>query len=118
MIMAKARNSTGLTSAQMEQLCQAEQLERTLHLLFNMNHWAKARERLFFPDRQGLYQVKAAILRQAHAVGAIEASAYIDGTEGFGKDITLDIAADLVPELLTDRLPVLSHPNPYLSDIH
>jgi len=62
--MSQAPNSTGLTSSQMEQLCQPEQLERTLHLLFNMNHWAKARERLFFPDRQGLYQVKAAILRR------------------------------------------------------
>src|SRR5258708_7113569 len=102
--MSQAPNSAGLTSSQMEQLCQPEQLERTLHLLFNMNHWAKARERLFFPDRQGLYQVKAAILRQAHAVGAIEASAYIDGTEGFGKDITLDIAADLVAEVVTERL--------------
>src|SRR5258708_27139167 len=95
MPMPHARNFTALTSSQLERLCQPEQLEHTLHLLFNMNHWAKARERLFFADRQGLYQVKAAILRQAHAVGAIEASAYIDGTEGFGKDITLDIAADL-----------------------
>lgn len=116
--MSQAPNSTGLTSSQMEQLCQPEQLERTLHLLFNMNHWAKARERLFFPDRQGLYQVKAAILRQAHAVGAIEASAYIDGTEGFGKDITLDIAADLVAEVVTERLAGLSDPDPFMSDIH
>ena len=51
--MSQAPNSTGLTSSQMEQLCQPEQLERTLRLLFDMNHWAKARERLFFVDRQG-----------------------------------------------------------------
>ncbi len=57
--------------------------------------------------------MKAAILRQAHAVGAIEASAYIDGTEGFGKDITLDIAADLVAEVVTERLAGLSDPDPF-----
>src|SRR5216683_1951007 len=116
--MSQTPHPTGLTSSQLEQLCQPEQLERTLHLLFFMNHWAKSRERLFFADRQGLYQVKAAILRQAHAVGAIEASAYIDGTEGFGKDITLDIAADLVAEVVTERLAGLSDPDPFMSDIH
>src|SRR6266851_4960011 len=100
MQISQAPDFPGLTSSQLEQLCQPEQLERTLHLLFHMNHWAKARERLFFADRQGLYQVKAAVLRQAWAVGTIEATAYIDGIQGFGKDITLDIAADLVAEVV------------------
>ena len=82
-------NSAGLSQSQLEQLCGPEQLERTLHLLFYLSHWAKARERLFFVDRQGLYVVKAAVLRQAYAVGTIEATAYIDGTAGFGKDVML-----------------------------
>jgi hypothetical protein len=118
MHMPQIPDSTGLTSSQLEQLCQPEQLERTLHLLFYMNHWAKARERLFFADRQGLYQVKAAVLRRAYAVGAIEAVAYINGTQGFGKDITLDIAADIAAEVLIERLAGLSDPDPYMSDIH
>jgi len=116
--MSPARNSTGLTPYQLEQLCQPEQLERTLHLLFYMNHWAKARERLFFVDRQGLYGVKAALLHQAHAIGAIEATAYIDGTSGFGKDLTLAIAADVAAEGVIERLAGLSDPDPYMSDIH
>ena len=116
--MSQAYTSTGLTSSQLEQLCQPEQLERTLHLLFFMNHWAKARERLFFADRQGLYQVKAVVLRQAYALGAIESSAYIDGTAGFGKDITLELAADIAAEAVTERLAGLSDPDPFMSDIH
>src|SRR5260370_16574619 len=64
MQISTERNSTTLTPSQLEQLCQPQQLERTLYLLFNMNHWAKAREQLFFVDRQGIYAVKAALLRQ------------------------------------------------------
>ncbi len=117
MQMSQACNSTGLTSSQLEQLCQPEQLERTLHLLFYMNHWAKEREQLFFADRQGLYQVKAAILQHAYAIGAIEATAYIDGTQGFGKDIILDTAADIAAEVVIERLDGLSDPDPFMSDI-
>jgi len=118
MQISTERNSTGLTPSQLEQLCQPEQLERTLYLLFNMNHWAKAREQLFFVDRQGLYAVKAALLRQAYAIGAIEATAYIDGTPGFGKDIALAIAAEVAAEGVIERLAGLSDPDPYMSDIH
>src|SRR5712691_10766309 len=109
---------TGLTSARLEQLCQPEQLERTLHLLFYVNHWAKEREQLFFADRQGLYQVKAAVLQQEYTVGAIEAIAYIDGTQGFGKDMSLDSAADIAAEGVIERLEGLSDPDPFMSDIH
>ena len=116
--MLQTPHHTGLTSSQLEQLCQPEQLERTLHLLFHLNHWAKAREQLFFADRQGLYRVKAALLRQAFAMGAIEATAYIDGTQSFGKDIDLALAADIASEVIVERLEGLSDPDPYMSDIH
>jgi len=118
MQISTERNSTGLTPSQLEQLCQPQQLERTLYLIFNMNHWAKAREELFFVDRQGLYAVKAALLRQACTIGAIEATAYIDGTPGFGTDITLAIAADVAAEGVIERLAGLCDPDPYMSDIH
>ena len=118
MQMSQAPDFPGLTSSQLQQLCQPEQLERTLHLIFHMNHWAKARERLFFADRQGLYQVKVAVLQQAWAVGAIEATAYVDGIQGFGKDITLDMAADIAAEGVVERLEGLSNPGLYMSDIH
>ena len=119
-IMQKLQTNhlAGLTPTQLEQLCLPEHLERVLHLLFHLNHWAKARERLFYADRQGLYQVKAAVLQQAYTVGAIEVVAYIDGTQGFGKDINLDIAADIAAEVVIERLDGLSDPDPFLSDIH
>ncbi len=107
----------GLTSLQMEGLCQPEHLERTLCLLFYVNHWAKERERLFFADRQGLYEVKAALLQHLYAKGAIEAVAYIDGIQGFGKEIDIAIAADLAAEAVVERLEGLSDPDPYMSDI-
>jgi hypothetical protein len=56
MQISQESNVAGLTASQLEQLCQPEQLERTLFLLFHLNHWAKAREQLFFADRQGLYK--------------------------------------------------------------
>src|ERR1700686_4548904 len=107
----------GLTLLQMEELCQPEHLERTLCLLFYVNHWAKERERLFFADRQGLYEVKAALLQQVYAIGSIEAVAYIDGMQGFGKEIDTAIAADLAAEAVVERLEGLSDPDPYMSDI-
>ena len=58
----------GLPPSRLEWLCQPAQIERTLHLLFSLNHWAKAREQLLYADRQGLYQVKAAVVQQAVAV--------------------------------------------------
>jgi hypothetical protein len=107
----------GLTSLQIEELCQPEHLERTLCLLFYVNHWAKEREHLFFADRQGLYEMKAALLHHLFAKGAIEAVAYIDGIQGFGKEIDIAIAADLAAETVVERLEGLSDPDPYMSDI-
>src|SRR5271154_5827710 len=65
--------STGLTMTRLKQLCQPGRIENTMHMLFALNHWAKARERLFFADRQGLYRVKTALLRQAYKSGSVRA---------------------------------------------
>ena len=51
---ADSYEGAGLTLSHLEELCQTERIERTLCLLFYLNHWAKAREQLFFADRQGL----------------------------------------------------------------
>lgn len=93
---------------QLEQLCQIERIEETMRLLFALNHWAKARERLFFADRQGLYKIKAATLQQAYASGLLTAKAYIDGTDGFGADLSFDLAADIATEGFLWRLEELS----------
>lgn len=107
----------GLTSSQLDALCQPERLERTLCLLFYLNHWAKEREQLFFADRQGLYEVKAVLLHHLYVTGAIEAVAFIDGIQGFGKEIDIAIAADLAAEDVVERLEGLSDLDPYMADI-
>ena len=105
--MSQKQQASIFTAAQLEQLCQGEQIEHTLHLLFSLNHWAKARERLFYADRQGLYTVKGAILRQAYLAGLIEARGYIDGIEGFGAELAFDIAANITAESVLWRLEEL-----------
>ncbi len=106
--MVQVTQETGLTTSQLEQLCQVDQIEETMRLLFALNHWAKARERLFFADRQGLYQVKAVVLRQAYAPGWLTAKAYIDGKEGFGAELSFDLAADIAAEGFLWRLEELA----------
>ncbi len=104
--MLQETQTAGLTASQLVRLCQPEQIERTMHLLFALNHWAKARERLFFADRQGLYKVKAALLRQAYEAGQIVARAYIDGTAAFGAELkwTIELAAEMSAETILWQL--------------
>jgi hypothetical protein len=97
----------GLPPSRLEWLCQPAQFERTLHLLFSLNHWAKAREQLLYADRQGLYQVKAAVVQQAVAVELIRPIAYIDGSAAFAGDYPFDLAADMATEVFLDRLAML-----------
>ena len=108
MLQEQQEQAACLTASQLEQLCQPEQVERTMQLLFALNHWAKARERLFFADRQGLYRVKAALLSRAYATGSIEATAYIDGKDGFGAELAFDMAADIAAEGFLWRLEELA----------
>lgn len=114
---ADSSDFAGLSSSQLEVLCQSERIERTLCLLFYLNHWAKEREHLFFADRQGLYEVKAVLLHHLYVTGAIEAVAYIDGIQGFGKEIDIAIAADLAAEGVVEHLAGLSDSDPCISDI-
>jgi hypothetical protein len=80
----------GIPRTRLAWLCQPEHVEHTLRLLYSLNHWARARERLLYADRQGLYRVKAALVRQAFAAGLIGPVSYSDGTGGFARDLSLD----------------------------
>jgi hypothetical protein len=104
----------GIPPSRLAWLCQPERIERTLHLLFSLNHWAKARERLLYADRQGLYRVKAALVRQAFAAGLVSPVSYIDGSRGFAREFSLDLAADIATEVFIDRLAMLLEDDEYL----
>ncbi|MGZ3628312.1 MAG: hypothetical protein ACXVDN_11655 [Ktedonobacteraceae bacterium] len=97
----------GIPSSRLEWLCQPAQIGRTLHLLFSLNHWAKAKEQLLYADRQGLYKVKAAIVQQAVAAGLIRPVAYVDGSAAFAGDYSFDLAADVATEAFLDGLAML-----------
>ncbi|HLZ59374.1 MAG TPA: hypothetical protein VKR06_20715 [Ktedonosporobacter sp.] len=94
----------GLQPARLEWLCQPAQIEQTLYLIYHLNHWAKAREDLLYVDRQGLYQVKGAIVRQAYAAGTVLPVAYIDGSSIFGRDYSIECASDMATEVFLDRI--------------
>ncbi len=97
----------GLPPSRLEWLCQPAQIERTLRLLFYLNHWAKAREQLLYADRQGFYQVKATVVQQAVAAELIRPVAFIDGSAVFAGDYSFDLAADMATEVFLDRLAML-----------
>jgi hypothetical protein len=104
----------GIPPSRLEWLCQPAQIERTLHLLFYLNHWAKAREQLLYADRQGLYKVKAALVQQAVAAELINPAAYIDGSAVFARDYSFDLAADMATEVFLDRLAMLFEEDEHL----
>jgi hypothetical protein len=104
----------GIPPSRLAWLCQPERIERTLHLLFSLNHWATARERLLYADRQGLYRVKAAVVQQACAAGLLNPVSYIDGRTGFAREFSLDLAADIATGVFIERLVMLIEDDEYL----
>jgi hypothetical protein len=104
----------GIPPSRLEWLCQPAQIERTLHLLFSLNHWAKAREQLLYADRQGLYQVKTAVVQQAVAAEVIRPIAYIDGSAAFAGEYSFDLAADMATEMFLDGLAMLFEEDAHL----
>ncbi len=107
----------GILPSRLAWLCQLEQIERTLHLLFHLNHWAKASDSLFYADRQGLYTIKAAFIQQAYAAHALQPVAYIDGIATFARDFTIEMATDIAAEFLLDRLSLLFEKRRHSSSI-
>src|SRR5258706_117712 len=89
----------GIPSSRLKWLCQPAQIERTLHLLFYLNHWAKAREQLLYADRHGLSKLKAEVVQQAVAAQLINPAAYIDRPAAFARDYSFDLAADMAAEV-------------------
>ncbi len=104
----------GIPPSTLAWLCQPERIERTLHLLFSLNHWARARERLLYADRQGLYRVKAAVVQQAFAAGLLNPVSYIDGRASFAREFSPGLAADIATEVFIERLTMLIEGDEYL----
>ncbi len=80
--------------SRLEWLCQPEQIEHTLRLLFCLSAWKRASNRLLYPDRQGLAEVQAMVLEQASKVGMVQPTTYVDGTARFPGELLLESAAE------------------------
>ncbi|GCE04879.1 hypothetical protein [Dictyobacter aurantiacus] len=91
----------------LEWLCLPEQIEGTLLQISHLNHWAKAADRLYYDDRQGLYSVKARFLKQAYYNGTVQPVGYVDGGAAFPKNFAVEsaaaVAADFLLETLEDK---------------
>ena len=81
-------------SSRLEWLCQPEQIEQTLCLLFYLNAWKKASRRLLYADRQGLREAQSLILEQATKMGLVRAALYLDGRRRFPGELLLESAAE------------------------
>lgn len=104
--------NAGMLPGQITTLCVVEHIEDTLHKLFFLNHWAKARDRLLYADRQGLYQVKARLLQEAYQAGHIRAISYVSSSAPFvpfGESVWVDGAVEWFLEALWESFS--EHPN-------
>ena len=91
-------------------LCQPEQIEHTLHLLFCLSAWKRASDRLLYLDRQGLQEVQAVVLEQASKVGLVQPTTYLDGTARFPRELLLESAAENAARGLVIHLKGLRDP--------
>jgi hypothetical protein len=103
---------SGLTLERLDWLCQPDHLEETLRLLSYLNQWAKARDKLLYEDRQGLYEVKATLLEAAYQTGQVQLVGYIDGTVGAFDKLMPDHAASSAAAIFTDDLTYIDLKSP------
>ena len=86
--------SNAIFPSRLEWLCQPEQIEQTLHLLYALNAWKKANQQLLYVDRLGLSEAQALVLEQATKMNMVQPVLYIDGTQRFPGELLLDSVAE------------------------
>ncbi len=60
--------------------------------------------------------MKAAVVRQAFTSGLVSPVAYVDGSAGFVRELSLDLAADIATEVFIERLAMLIEDDECLPD--
>lgn len=108
---AQPNDPGGILPGRLNWLCQAASIEKTLHHLSHINHWAKAADLLYYDDRQGLYSVKAAIIAEATGLGTITPISYVDGSPAFRHNFSTELAASTATELLLEELNTSPYSN-------
>ncbi|HVU69623.1 MAG TPA: hypothetical protein VHD63_20985 [Ktedonobacteraceae bacterium] len=97
--------------ARLEWLCQPEQIEHTLRLLYYLNFWKRARHHLLYVDRLGLFTVQFLILLHALKTGLVRATLYLDGTSHFPGELLLDSAAESAARSILAHVRGLTNPD-------
>lgn len=97
--------------SRLEWLCQPEQIERTLCLLYYLNSWKRASQQLLYADRQGLCETQALVLERAVRMGIMQASIYIDGTRHFPGELLLGNVAETVTRQIGVHMKGLRDPD-------
>lgn len=87
-------HSGAIFPSRLEWLCQPEQIEETLRLLYYLNSWKKASQQLLYADRRGLQEVQALVLARATLMGIMQAVTYTDGTGRFPGELLLESVAE------------------------
>ena len=103
--------SAAITPARLEWLCQPEQIEHTLCLLWKLHAWQRASDRLLYADRQGLADVQACVLEQATRAGRLHPVTYVDGRQRFPGELLLQTAAEDAARALLIHLHSLGDPD-------
>lgn len=97
--------------SRLEWLCQPEQIEHTLRLLYELNAWKRQKEQLLYADRQGLQEVQARVLEQATRAGMIQPTVYLDGTRRFPGELLLESVAENAARGVSIHLSSLRDPD-------
>ena len=97
--------------SRLEWLCQPEQIEQTLRLMYYLNFWKKAHQQLLYIDRQGLAEAQAAVLEKAATMGMVQATVYLDGTHRFPGELLLDSVAENAARGVLIHLKGLNDPD-------
>ncbi len=96
--------------ARLDWLCQPDQIEDTLRLLYALQGWKQANQHLLYADRQGLQEVQALVLARATLLGAVQPVTYIDGTRRFPGEL-LESAAEEAARGVLVHLQGLNDPD-------
>ncbi len=97
--------------SRLQWLCQPEQIEHTLCLLYYLNSWRKASQQLLYADRQSLLILQIQILMYAVQQGLVHVTTYLDGTRRFPQEILRESVAENVARGLFIHMKRLQDPN-------
>ena len=94
----------------LEWLCQPEQIEQSLRLIYYLNYWKNARQQLLYIDRRGLAVVQELVLAHAIKMHVVQPTAYLDRSARFPGELLLDSVVEEAAREIIVHLNGLNDP--------